>query len=77
MVGADMSTVSRHLARLQSIGILRSERRGTEVHYRLRVPCVLRFFGCIEAVLRDTAREQLRLARRAVCATGARAGGAR
>jgi ArsR family transcriptional regulator len=63
MVGADMSTVSRHLARLQAIGILRSERRGTEVYYRLRIPCVLRFFGCIEAVIRETAREQLRLAR--------------
>jgi len=63
MVGADISTVSRHLARLQAVGVLRGERRGTEVYYHLRVPCVLRFFGCIEAVIRDTAREQLRLAR--------------
>jgi len=51
MVAADMSTVSRHLARLRDAGILADERRGACVYYRLRVPCVLNFFGCVEAVL--------------------------
>lgn len=31
----DVSTVSRHLARLREAGILAAERRGKEVHYRL------------------------------------------
>jgi DNA-binding transcriptional ArsR family regulator len=50
-VGADMSTVSRHLARLRDAGILLDERRGACVYYRLRMPCVLDFFGCVEAAL--------------------------
>jgi len=63
MVGVDMSTVSRHLSVLKSVGVVLDQRRGTQVYYRLRVPCVMNFFGCVEAVIRSTAREQLRLAR--------------
>ena len=51
LVGADMSTVSRHLSVLRSAGIVASEKRGSHMFYRLRVPCVLRFFECVEAVL--------------------------
>ena len=32
----DVSTVSRHLSRLKEVGILGAERRGKEVHYRLK-----------------------------------------
>jgi DNA-binding transcriptional ArsR family regulator len=51
LVGADMSTVSKHLAILKSVGIVTDERRGNEVHYSLRMRCVLNFFECIEEVL--------------------------
>jgi ArsR family transcriptional regulator len=51
-IGCDMSTVSKHLAILRSVGIVRDEKRGTEVYYSLRMKCVLDFFGCMEAVLR-------------------------
>lgn len=50
-IEADLSTVSRHLAVLRQAGILASERRGQQVFYRLRTPCVLGFFTCIEGVL--------------------------
>jgi ArsR family transcriptional regulator len=50
MIGVEMPTVSRHLSQLKSIGILEDEKRGAQVFYRLRVPCVLNFFKCIEAV---------------------------
>jgi len=62
MVGADMSTVSKHLAVMKAAGLVRAEKRGAEVHYRLRVPCVLGFLECVESVLKETAREQLSLA---------------
>ena len=52
MVGADMSTVSKHLSILRSVGIVRDEKRGSEVYYSLRMGCVLGFFDCIEAVLK-------------------------
>ncbi len=52
MIGVEMPTVSRHLGVLKSAGILEDEKRGLQVFYRLRVPCVLNFFKCIEAVQR-------------------------
>ncbi len=52
MIGADMSTVSKHLSILKSVGIVRDEKRGSEVYYSLRMGCVLGFFDCIEAVLK-------------------------
>ena len=50
-VGLDISTVSRHLALLRDAGILESERQGVQVVYRLRSPCVLRIFDCLDTVL--------------------------
>jgi ArsR family transcriptional regulator len=50
MIGVEMPTVSRHLSVLRNVGILEDEKRGAQVFYRLRAPCVLNFFKCIEAV---------------------------
>jgi len=55
-VGADMSTVSKHLSLLKDAGIVDCEKRGVKVFYRLRVPCVLNFFMCIEAVREENER---------------------
>jgi DNA-binding transcriptional ArsR family regulator len=63
MIGADMSTVSKHLTILKNAGVVHDEKRGAQVFYSLRVPCVLNFFSCVESVLETTAREQLELAR--------------
>ncbi len=57
MIGADVSTVSKHLAVLRDAGLVLDDRRGQQVFYRLRVPCILNFFGCVEAVLAETARD--------------------
>ncbi len=51
MVGADMSTVSKHLAILKNAGIIFDDKRGNQVYYRLRVPCIIEFFRCLESVL--------------------------
>ncbi len=51
MVGADVSTVSKHLSVLRQAGIVQDEKRGNQVYYRLRVPCIINFFGCVESVL--------------------------
>jgi ArsR family transcriptional regulator len=56
MIGADVSTVSKHLALLKNAGIVLDDRRGAQVFYRLRVPCILNFFGCVEAVLEEVDR---------------------
>jgi len=61
MVGADMSTVSRHLAILKGVGIVEDERRGAQVFYRLRVRCVLNFFECVESVMECNVKDRRRM----------------
>ncbi|HEV2434862.1 MAG TPA: metalloregulator ArsR/SmtB family transcription factor [Verrucomicrobiae bacterium] len=50
LIGVEMPTVSRHLSQLKNAGLLEDEKRGAQVFYRLRVPCVLNFFKCVQAV---------------------------
>lgn len=50
LVGAEMPTVSRHLALLREAGIVEDEKRGVQVFYRLKTPCVMNFFQCVAAV---------------------------
>lgn len=52
LVGHDISTVSKHLSLLRQSGIVVDEKRGLQVYYRLKTPCVLNFFACIESVIR-------------------------
>jgi DNA-binding transcriptional ArsR family regulator len=53
LVGSDQSTVSKHLAVLLSHGIVDDRREGTNVYYKLLTPCVLEFFSCANAVLKE------------------------
>lgn len=48
LVGLDMSTVSNHLSVLRNVGILKDERRGTQIFYSLRKPCLLNVFCCLD-----------------------------
>ncbi len=59
LVGAQMATVSRHLSLLKNAGIVEDEKRGAQVFYRLKVPCVLNFFKCVAAVRKDSAKQEL------------------
>lgn len=51
MIGDDISTVSKHLNVLKKAGIVEDDKRGKQVFYRLKVPCVLNFFHCLDSVL--------------------------
>jgi DNA-binding transcriptional ArsR family regulator len=53
VVGADMSTVSKHLTVLRHAGIVSSDKRGLQVFYTLRCPCVVGFFKCLEGVIAE------------------------
>ncbi len=59
MIGADMSTVSKHLSVLKGAGIVQDEKRGTKIYYKLKVPCILNFFHCVEEVMKTNAKEHL------------------
>lgn len=51
MIGADVSTVSKHLLLLKNAGLITSHKVGKNVHYELKCPCLNNFFACIENVL--------------------------
>ncbi|MEN6493487.1 MAG: metalloregulator ArsR/SmtB family transcription factor [Thermoguttaceae bacterium] len=55
MIGADISTVSKHLTVLKNAGLIADDKRGNQVFYRLRVPCLLDFFRCVESVVQCNA----------------------
>jgi len=48
LVGLDMSTVSSHLSVLRHVGIVKDERRGTQIFYTLRKACLLNIFCCLD-----------------------------
>lgn len=57
----DFSTVSKHLSVLKQAGIVKDDKRGKKVFYRLKVPCVMNFMNCIEAVIKENAVAQTAL----------------
>jgi len=57
-IGDHISTVSKHLAVLKNAGIVSSRKSGSHMLYRLRVPCAVDFFDCVERVLKAVASTQ-------------------
>ena len=57
MIGADTSTVSKHLTVLKHAGIIEDDKRGQMVFYKLTCPCILKFLSCIESVVKDRAKK--------------------
>ena len=51
LVGSAMPTVSQHLAKMKSAGIVAGRRDGNRIYYRLLVPCITKVFPCIDEVL--------------------------
>jgi ArsR family transcriptional regulator len=52
MIGADMSTVSRHLSILKKAGILTDRKEGTTVYYSLACNCLGGMLSGVENILR-------------------------
>jgi DNA-binding transcriptional ArsR family regulator len=61
MVGADISTVSRHLALLKKEGLVSTTKQGTMIYYQLRLPCVVNFLECLHSVLSSNIQDRLKL----------------
>jgi ArsR family transcriptional regulator len=50
-VGADQSTVSKHLAILKEVGLVTVRKSGAVNYYQLKCGCLDGFFSCLETVL--------------------------
>lgn len=58
-VGADVSTVSKHLSLLKQVGILIDRKEGNRVVYSLICPCIMEFIHCIDDVIFQDAEKGL------------------
>jgi ArsR family transcriptional regulator, arsenate/arsenite/antimonite-responsive transcriptional repressor len=55
---SDKSTVSKHILVLKEAGIVSSRKSGQDMFYKLEVPCITEFFGCVTAVIENTVSKQ-------------------
>lgn len=51
LIGADASTVSKHLSVLKNANLVTDKKQGLAVIYSLTIPCISDFFKCIESIL--------------------------
>ena len=58
LVGADQSTVSKHLAVLKQAGIVSDRKEGLLTYYRVSICCLQGFWQCIESVLKENLKAQ-------------------
>jgi DNA-binding transcriptional ArsR family regulator len=61
MIGADTSTVSKHLSVLKAADIVRDDKRGAMVYYHLKTTCILGLLENVDSVLRCAAAERTQL----------------
>ena len=62
LIGADMSTVSKHLTLMKAVGLIEAEKRGLNVYYQLSCPCFSDFLRCVDLITRQQASALQRIA---------------
>ena len=60
-VGSERSNVSRHLSVMVNAGVLEHRKEGLKVIYRLKTPCILDFFSCTAACLKQQLKDSEKL----------------
>ena len=60
LVGADISTVSKHLSVMRAVGLVEVEKRGLNQFYRLRCPCLLEFFRCVDLITQTATHSKMK-----------------
>ena len=60
-IGSERSNVSRHLSVMVSAGVLEYRKEGLKVVYRLKTPCILKFFSCVTDVLKHQVKDSEKL----------------
>lgn len=60
-VNVDFSTISKHLAVLRHAGVVNMDKRGKQIFYSLKMPCLLSSLDCIDVVLNNQIQQQITL----------------
>jgi len=57
-VGTSQSNISKHLSIMRGVGILSDRKEGLSVYYELKMPCALKFFGCVRDIMESQLTER-------------------
>lgn len=60
-LGAQRSNVSRHLSVMLKAGLLDVRKDGLKMMYSLKMPCIVKFLGCVDEALREKIKFQAEL----------------
>lgn len=60
-IGSERSNVSRHLSVMAGAGVIESHKEGLKVFYKLKTPCILKFFSCITDCLKQQVKDSDKL----------------
>ena len=63
-IGSEQSNVSRHLSVMVKAGLLKYHKEGLKVIYKLKTPCILDFFSCTTACLKQQLKDNEKLLNR-------------
>lgn len=58
LIGADTSTISKHLSVLKAAGIVRDRKEGTTVYYSLACSCIVDILASVENIVRSHVEQQ-------------------
>lgn len=61
LVGDDISTISKHLSVLKEAGIVKVDKRGTNVYYTLSICCLDTFLSCTEDLIKNKLQDKIKL----------------
>lgn len=59
LVGDDISTISKHLSILKEAGIVSTDKRGTNIYYRLAICCLNNFLSCTGEIVEKRIMSQI------------------
>jgi ArsR family transcriptional regulator, arsenate/arsenite/antimonite-responsive transcriptional repressor len=62
-LGAKPANTSRHLALMKAAGLIEARKDGLNVHYSIRMPCLLSMLACMDEAVCVWADEQAEVAR--------------
>ena len=58
--GVSFPTVSKHLAQLKEAGVIKDERRGQQIFYSVRLPCVAKSIECAKSIVSKNFKAQMK-----------------
>jgi ArsR family transcriptional regulator len=60
-VKSERSNISKHLSIMVSSGVLEYQKKGLQVIYKVRTPCVIECVTCLTKCLKEKAKEEQKL----------------